>query len=60
MTELKPHASHWGAFTAMVEDGQFTAVRPFAHDSNPPALLASLPSAIHAPSRSYPAAGPFS
>ena len=51
MTEHKPHAAHWGAFTAVVDDGRLTAVQPFAHDSNPPALLASMPSAIHAPSR---------
>ena len=51
MTELKPHASHWGAFTAVVEDDRLTAVRPFARDANPPALLASVPDAVHAPSR---------
>ncbi len=51
MTELKPHAAHWGAFTAVVDGGQITAVRPFAADANPPALLASIPSAVHAASR---------
>ncbi len=51
MTELKPHAAHWGAFTAEVNGGQLTAVRPFAKDSNPSALLASIPDAVHAPGR---------
>ncbi len=51
MTELKPHASHWGAFTAVVTDGRLTGVRPFAEDANPPGLLASIPDIVHAPSR---------
>ena len=51
MTELRPHASHWGAFTAVVEDGRLTGVRPFAADANPPALLASVPDAVHAACR---------
>jgi biotin/methionine sulfoxide reductase len=51
MTELKPHAAHWGAFTAVVEDGRLIAARPFAGDPNPPALLASMPDAVHAPTR---------
>jgi biotin/methionine sulfoxide reductase len=51
MTELKPHAAHWGAFTAVVEDGRVTDTRPFARDINPPALLASVPDVVHASSR---------
>ena len=51
MTEHKPHASHWGAFTAIVENGRIAGVRPFAGDANPPALLASVPDVVHAPSR---------
>ena len=51
MTELKPHAAHWGAFTAVVEGGRLTEARPFARDANPPALLASMPDAVHAPTR---------
>jgi biotin/methionine sulfoxide reductase len=51
MTELKPHAAHWGAFTAVVEDGRVTGVRPFARNTNPPALLASIPDVVHAPTR---------
>ncbi len=51
MTDLTPHASHWGAFTAVVEDRRLTGVRPFGRDANPPALLASIPDVVHAPTR---------
>jgi biotin/methionine sulfoxide reductase len=51
MTELQPHAAHWGAFTAVVEDGRLVGTRPFAGDPHPPALLASIPDAVHAPTR---------
>ncbi len=51
MTELTPHAAHWGAFTAVVTDGRLVGVRPFPGDPNPPALLASIPDAVHAPTR---------
>ena len=51
MTELKPHAAHWGAFTAVVEDGRLVAARPFPGDPNPPALLACVPDAVHAATR---------
>jgi biotin/methionine sulfoxide reductase len=51
VTELTPHAAHWGAFTAVVEDGRLTAVRPFAADADPPALLAAIPGAVHAACR---------
>ena len=29
---LKPSATHWGAFSAEVEDGRVTGVRPFERD----------------------------
>jgi biotin/methionine sulfoxide reductase len=51
MTELTPHAAHWGAFTAVVEGGRLVGARPFPGDPNPPALLASIPDAVHAPTR---------
>ncbi|MCW3474184.1 molybdopterin-dependent oxidoreductase [Limobrevibacterium gyesilva] len=51
MTELKPHAAHWGAFTAVVDNGRLTTVQPFPGDPNPPALLASIPDAVHSPVR---------
>jgi len=56
MTELTAHArishaGHWGAYTAIVEDGRVTGTRPFARDANPSALLASVPDIVHASSR---------
>lgn len=46
-----PHASHWGAFDALVENGRITAVRPFARDRFPGSLIESVPDIAHAPSR---------
>lgn len=46
-----PHAAHWGAFTAEVTDGRLTGARPHRDDPDPPPLLRSLPSAVHAPTR---------
>src|SRR5579875_1438615 len=51
MTELVPHAAHWGAFTAEVEDGRLTGVRPFAHDPAPPPLIRAMPDIAHGPTR---------
>ncbi len=51
MTELKPHAAHWGAFTAVVEHGRLTGVQPFAGDPEPPPLLQSIADAVHSPAR---------
>jgi biotin/methionine sulfoxide reductase len=46
-----PHAAHWGAFTALVEDGRMTGVKPFARDPNPGAMIEAMPSLLHAPCR---------
>ncbi|TQF79253.1 molybdopterin-dependent oxidoreductase [Elioraea sp. Yellowstone] len=51
MTVAVPHASHWGAFDALVEGGRVAAVRPFARDRFPGSLIASVPDIVHAPSR---------
>jgi len=51
VTELRSHAAHWGAFTSVVEGDRLVSVRPFGRDPAPPALLRSIPSAVHAPSR---------
>ncbi len=51
MTEIKPHASHWGYFDAVVEDGRVIGVRPFARDPFPGSLIDSVPDVVHAPSR---------
>ncbi|MEK9707590.1 MAG: molybdopterin-dependent oxidoreductase, partial [Alphaproteobacteria bacterium] len=45
------HSSHWGAFTAEVEDGRLTGVRPFVNDPSPSALIHSIPEAVHDESR---------
>jgi biotin/methionine sulfoxide reductase len=46
-----PHHSHWGAFSALVEDGRVVAVAPFAHDPDPSPLLAAIPQVVHSPTR---------
>ena len=51
MTEIKPHASHWGYFDAVVEDGRVTGVRPFGPDPFPGSLIESIPDAVHAACR---------
>src|SRR3712207_8429110 len=48
MTVIKPHASHWGYFDAVVEDGRVTSVRPFAPDPEPGALIEATPDIVHA------------
>jgi biotin/methionine sulfoxide reductase len=51
MTELKPHAAHWGTYDAVVENGCVVGVRPFAHDPFPGSLIESVPDIVHAPCR---------
>ncbi len=51
MTEIKPHASHWGYFDAVVEQGRVTGVLPFAADPFPGSLIEAVPDVVHAPSR---------
>ena len=51
MTVIKPHASHWGYFDAVVENGRVTSVRPFAHDPEPGALIGATPDIVHAACR---------
>ena len=51
MTVIKPHASHWGYFDAVVEDGRLVGVRPFARDPFPGSLIQAMPDVVHAPSR---------
>ncbi|MDP6787259.1 MAG: molybdopterin guanine dinucleotide-containing S/N-oxide reductase [Rhodospirillales bacterium] len=50
-TTYHSHSSHWGAFTAEVEDGRLVGVRPFAHDSQSSALIDAMPDAVHDQSR---------
>ena len=38
-----PHCAHWGAFTALVENGQIVGIEPFAGDPAPSHMLAAIP-----------------
>ncbi|MFC3124627.1 molybdopterin-dependent oxidoreductase [Pseudoroseomonas globiformis] len=51
MSEIRPHAAHWGSFDAVVENGRLTAARPFPRDPHPGALLDSVPAVVHAECR---------
>lgn len=51
MTVITPSAAHWGAFRAIVQDGQLAAIQPFPGDSAPPPILAAMPAAVHSPLR---------
>ena len=43
--------SHWGAFTAIVEDGRMTDVVPIETDPKPSPLIESMPDALYADCR---------
>ncbi|MEM6498613.1 MAG: molybdopterin-dependent oxidoreductase [Pseudomonadota bacterium] len=45
------HSSHWGAFEAIVEDGQLKEARPFERDVTPSPILNAIPEAVHHPVR---------
>ncbi|MBE9605943.1 molybdopterin-dependent oxidoreductase [Acetobacteraceae bacterium H6797] len=51
MNKIVPHAAHWGAFDAVVEGDRLVGVRPFSRDPSPPALIRSIPSAVHSAAR---------
>jgi biotin/methionine sulfoxide reductase len=51
VTEIKPHAAHWGYFDAVVEGGRLVGVRPFARDPFPGTLIESMPEVVHAACR---------
>ncbi|WP_376087934.1 molybdopterin-dependent oxidoreductase [Roseomonas sp. CCTCC AB2023176] len=51
MTDIKPHAAHWGYFDAVVRDGRVTEARPFGLDPFPGSLLRSIPDVVHAECR---------
>ncbi|HWT09192.1 MAG TPA: molybdopterin-dependent oxidoreductase [Roseomonas sp.] len=51
MTELKPHAAHWGSYDAVVQDGRVVGVRPFARDPFPGSLIEAVPDIVHAACR---------
>jgi biotin/methionine sulfoxide reductase len=49
--QLYRHSSHWGAFSAEVEDGRLVSVRAFEKDPEPSPLIRSIPEAVHDASR---------
>jgi biotin/methionine sulfoxide reductase len=42
-----PSLAHWGAFTALVEDGRLVGCEPFARDPAPSDMLAAMPEMVH-------------
>jgi biotin/methionine sulfoxide reductase len=46
-TTRHQHSAHWGAFQAVVEDGRFVAVEPFAGDGKPSPISEALPDAVY-------------
>jgi biotin/methionine sulfoxide reductase len=51
MTEIRPHAAHWGYFDAVVRDGRVVEARPFGRDPFPGSLIEGIPDLVHAPCR---------
>ena len=49
MTQGYPSLCHWGAFTAVVEQGRFVRADPFALDPSPSALLGALHESLVGP-----------
>ncbi|MBL8381474.1 MAG: molybdopterin-dependent oxidoreductase [Burkholderiales bacterium] len=43
--------AHWGAYTAVVENGRLAACEPFARDPAPSPMLAAIPAMVHSPLR---------
>jgi biotin/methionine sulfoxide reductase len=43
MIERIPHCCHWGAFTALVEDGHIVGIEPHPVDPAPSHMLAAIP-----------------
>src|SRR5437660_12314106 len=46
-----PQLAHWGAFTALVEDGRVVGCEPFERDPAPNNLLDAIPEMVHSPLR---------
>ncbi len=46
-----PHLAHWGAFTAIVEDGVLTGCEPFAADPHPSPLLGNIVPSVYSDRR---------
>lgn len=43
--------SHWGAFTAVAENGRLVACEPFARDPAPSPMLEAMPAMVHSAAR---------
>jgi biotin/methionine sulfoxide reductase len=46
-----PSLAHWGAYTALVENGRVVGCEPFARDPAPSAMLDAIPAMVHSPLR---------
>ncbi len=46
-----PSLAHWGAFTALVENGRVVGCEPFMRDPAPSELLKAIPAMVHSPLR---------
>src|SRR5438067_2060330 len=46
-----PSLAHWGAFTALVENGRVVGCEPFARDPAPSNMLNAIPAMVHSPLR---------
>jgi len=46
-----PQLAHWGAFTAVVEDGRLIRCEPFSADPNPSPLLDAIVPMVYSPTR---------
>jgi biotin/methionine sulfoxide reductase len=46
-----PSLAHWGAFTALVDNGRIVGCEPFARDPAPSNMLDAIPAMVHSPLR---------
>ncbi|MBD8214778.1 molybdopterin guanine dinucleotide-containing S/N-oxide reductase [Erwinia persicina] len=46
-----PHLAHWGAFSAVVEDGKLLRCEPFFADQDPSPMLNSIPELVYSDKR---------
>ncbi|ARJ44265.1 biotin transporter BioY [Pantoea alhagi] len=46
-----PHLAHWGAFTAVTENGRLIGCEPFFADSNPSPMLQTIPQLVYSDKR---------
>ncbi|TDT99797.1 biotin/methionine sulfoxide reductase [Azorhizobium sp. AG788] len=51
VVQRKPHLAHWGAFTALVEEGRLVGCEPFAADPAPSPLLGSIVPSVYSERR---------